>query len=207
MSRLLFVLGLVFCVACSDVDDDMGLEQDSEELAGDAGIGMKSQALGTACPAQVDVFMQTSNPNFNASGWAGTVYLSGGGLFWGQRDCHYLPPAWQTYYVGYNVGRSCTIVAGTGNKKFKCREGVDWIYPTCPDQAGLTGGVSGFRQAAGSPTQPWSAAGQTTIYETPGLFDYATNSGSYDSINQRIWCGYTTRQDRGSWKFYRPEGF
>lgn len=183
MRKLLLALGFMFSVVgCADVDDDLGVPEEVEADAGvdgEVSIGMKSQALGTACPARVYATLTTSDSRFNGSGWEGEWNNYSDGTFWGLRACE--NNTYGLHYVGYSVGRNCTAVYGTQGKGWLC--GLNRI--DCPNSAQV-GAVTGYRQSVGG----------TKVAGTPGPITLATNpsaafqTGSFDSVNQRIWCGY-----------------
>lgn len=188
MKQLFLVLGLVFCVACADTGDDTEFEQDSMPYEADAGLGMKSQALGTPCPGQLTAPLTTPDSRFNSSGWTGQWFLTNEQVAFGTRVCGYNANPGATFWAGYTVGRNCSPVFNTAGKGWLC--GLNRI--DCPSTANVG--------------TPWTNIGPATVGNNP-TSQYTPNSGNFDAVNKRIWCGYNQYSANGPYSFYRAESY
>lgn len=195
MNKYLVLVLFGLLGACSDTNDDEltcddGVcveETDGSDTGGiadkdgGANLALKTQALGTACPARVYGMLTTPDSRFNGSGWEGEWNLYQELTYVGIRQCNY--NTYGLHYAGYTVGRSCVEVPGTNRQGWLC--GLTRV--NCPETAQVTA-VSSYRQSAGG-TKVWGTPGSILVTGVPAA-SYQSNSGSFDSVNKRIWCGY-----------------
>jgi len=201
MKKLLLILSLVFAGACAAELADEPLD-DGEAVE----LGVKQQALGTACPAELFAFQTSLSNQFGNSGWTGTWYLTEFETVNGTRWCGYNAAANGTHWLGYTTTfTSCSPVAGTNKKKWLCSGSGFPTNVTCPDSS-WPAIPHQFRQTPGGAIQPWSAAGPMNLFHTP-VSQYTPNSATWDSATKRIWCGYNQYTAYGTFAFSRPESF
>jgi len=197
MSKFLLAICLALgFYGCADADDDF----EAESL--DGGVGLKQQALGTACPAELLATQTSNDSRFNASGWTGGWYLTNTYVVWGARVCEYNAAPNATYWLGYTTTfTSCAPVAGTNKKGWLC--GLTRV--NCPDSSTPATPYQ-IRQVTGGPVQPWSAAGPANIFQAP-VSQFTPNAASWDNVNKRLWCGYNQYTAYGTFAFSRPETY